>query len=246
MEKAEFLAAWDRFMVMGSEIFLGIGLLIFLYYEFKIAQIKDPKDKYDYVSTHEIRYFWYSFLAFIVAGCLFINSVATVQITSYLTWFIYVRLAVTGILGIVAYLFSNSTINVYYPRYLMKRLDKIRNKPRRSPEGNIMRKLSEEEEDAHLDQSMIAEEESAVHSVDYDVWIDDKTGYKKIEKYFDYLHTEECPDCGYFTLKIDREEIVTAPTMNEPGVVHKHYKCSFCGHRQLKEITIAKLSANVA
>jgi len=246
MEKAEFLAAWDRFMVMGGEIFLGIGLLIFFYYEIKILQIKDSKEKYDYVSTHEIRFFWYSFLAFVIAGCIFLNSVGTAQITTRYQWLIYVRVAVTGIIGIVAYLFSTTTVNVYYPRYLMKRLNRIRNKPRVSPAGNVMRKLSEEEEDAHLDESMIAEEASAVHSVDYDVWIDEKTGYKKIEKYFDYLHTEECDDCGFYTLKIDKEEIVTPPTINEPGLIHKHYKCSYCKHRAMKEVTIAKLSANVA
>lgn len=246
MDKATYLAAWDHYMILGSEIFLGIGLLIFLYYEFKLAQIKDPKKKYDYASTHEIRYFWFSMLAIIIAGCIFLNSVATSTITARYTWLIYVRVAITGIFGIVGYLFSNSTVNVYYPRYLMKRLDRIRNKPRISPEGNKMRKLSEEEEDAHLDETMIAEESSAVHSVDYDVWIDEKTGHKKIEKYFDYLHTEECPDCGYYTLKIDREEIIKPPTINDPGLIHKHYKCSFCGHRKLKEVTVAKLSANVA
>ncbi|MEQ8425740.1 MAG: hypothetical protein RIA63_13575 [Cyclobacteriaceae bacterium] len=246
MKNEVFLASWDRFMVIGSEVFLGIGILIFLYYEIKISQIKDPEEKYEYVSTHEGRFFWFSFLAFIIAGCLFINSVGTATVTKRYEWLIYVRLAITGIIGLIAYLFSNSTINVYYPRYLMRRLDKIRNKPRISPDGNTMRKLSEEEEDAHLDESMIAEEASAVHSVDYDVWIDEKTGFKKIEKYFDYLHTEECSSCGYFTLKIDSEEIIKAPGQNEQGVLHKHYKCSFCKHRELKEITIAALSANVA
>jgi len=246
MDKTTYLAAWDRYMILGSEIFLGIGLLIFLYYEVKVAQIKDPKEKYDYVSTHEIRYFWYAFLAVVIAACIFLNSVATETVASRYMWLIYVRLISTGILGILAYLFTNSVINVYYPRYLMKRLDRIRNKPRISPDGNKMRKLSEEEEDAHLDESMIAEEASAVHSVDYDVWIDEKTGHKKIEKYFDYLHTEECPDCGYYTLKIDIEEIVTPPTHSEAGALHKHYKCSFCGHRELKKVTIAALSSNVA
>ncbi len=246
MDKTTYLATWDRYMVLGSEILLGIGLVIFLFYELKVAQIKDPKEKYDYVSTHEIRYFWFAFLAVIIAGCIYLNSVATAQVTFRYQWLIYVRLAVTVIIGIVAFLFSNSVINIYYPKYLMKRLDRIRNKPRISPDGNKMRKLSEEEEDAHLDESMIAEEASAVHSVDYDVWIDEKTGYKKIEKYFDYLHTEECDECGYFTLKIDSEEIITPPTAVTTGLLHKHYLCSYCKNRELKEVTIAALSANVA
>ena len=52
---------------------------------------------------------------------------------------------------------------------------------------------------------MIAEEASDVHSADYDVWLDEKTGQKKIEKDFNYLHTEECANCGYYTFKIDNE-----------------------------------------
>ena len=246
MEKEAFLAEWDGYMVMGSEVFLGIGILIFLFYEIQVARIRELKDKYDYVSTHEIRYFWFSFLSILIAGCIYLNSVATATIAQRYEWLIYVRVAVTGIIAIVAYLFSNSTINIYYPRYLMKRLDRIRNKPRISPAGNKMRKLSEEEEDEHLEAYMIAEEASAVHSADYDVWLDEKTGHKKIEKYFEYMHTEECPDCGYFTLKIDREEIIKPPTQTESGILHKHYKCSFCKHRALKEVTIAELASNVA
>ena len=173
MDKATYLANWDHYMVLGSAVFLGIGLLIFLFYNFKVVQIKDLKERYDYVSTNEIRYFWYSLLAVVIAVCVFLNSVATATVASRYEWLIYVRLIVTGILGIIAYLFTNSTINIYYPRFLMKRLNRIRNTPRVSPDGNKMRKLSEEEEDAHLEEYMIAEEESSVHSVDYDVWIDE-------------------------------------------------------------------------
>ncbi len=246
MENETFLASWDRFMVTGSLVFAGIGIAIFLFYEIRVASIRDLKEKYDYVSTHEIRYLWFAFLALMIGGCIYLNSVWTATITMRYEWLIYVRLAFTVVIGIIGYLFSNSTVNIYYPRHVAKRLDRIRNKPRLSPEGNVMRKLSEEEEDEHLDANMIAEEASAVHSADYDVWLDEKTGHKKIEKYFDYLHTEECPNCGYYTFKIDREEIIKAPTTSESGLLHKHYKCSFCKHRGLKEVTIAELASNVA
>lgn len=62
-----------------------------------------------------------------------------------------------------------------------------------------MRKLNEEEEDAHLDAAQLAEE-AEIHSVDYDVWLDEKTGYKKIEKYDSYLHAEKCQECGFLPL----------------------------------------------
>ena len=108
-----------------------------------------------------------------------------------------------------------------------------------------MRKLSEAEEDVHLEAGQIAEEGSEVHSVDYDVWIDEKTGFKKVEKYFSYQHSIECPDCGYVTLRVHHEEVTTAPTETQTGLLTKHFRCSFCNFRTRKEIPLAKLADNV-
>jgi hypothetical protein len=47
-------------------------------------------------------------------------------------------------------------------------------------------------------------------------------------------------------MKILSEEIAQAPASNEPGILVKHYKCSYCGHREAKEVTIAALSHNIA
>ena len=62
-----------------------------------------------------------------------------------------------------------------------------------------MKLLSEEEEDVHLDEGMQAEEN--IFSVDYDVWIDEETGFTQIDKYAGHLHALECPECSYQTLK---------------------------------------------
>jgi hypothetical protein len=122
-------------------------------------------------------------------------------------------------------------------------LNKLRNTPRISPAGNTMRKLRESEEEHHLEDSMKAE--GKIHSIDYDVWIDEKTGFKKIEKYPAYQHVEECSECGYFTMKLDTEEIEQAPTFDREGLLLNHYKCTYCGHREQREIVVVKLSANV-
>jgi DNA-directed RNA polymerase subunit RPC12/RpoP len=106
-----------------------------------------------------------------------------------------------------------------------------------------MRKVHEHEEDAHLDASQITEQAN-VHSVDYDIWVDDKTGFKKIEKYDAYQHAIECSECGYVTMKIDSEEIETKPTTTEDGLLLKHYRCSYCKHREAREVVLAKLSDN--
>ena len=50
-----------------------------------------------------------------------------------------------------------------------------------------MRKLKESEEEAHLEASQFNEQKE-IHSVDYDVWLDEVTGYKKVEKYISFQH----------------------------------------------------------
>lgn len=239
----EFLDSWSNYMYLGMVAFIILGFLILGYHELRILMIKDFKEKYDYVNLHEIKYFWYAIIAFIVAAFMFFNTVATDMIhKSGMTWF-YVRLFITTSFAIIFYFIFFSAVRIYYPRFVEKRLRKLRNKPRVSSAGNPMRKLSEQEEDAHLETSMI--EEEMFHSVDYDVWIDDASGEKKIEKYFAYQHSEECPECGYFTFRIDREELEKAPTQNETGLFIKHFKCSYCSHREGREQVLARLSSNV-
>lgn len=239
-----FLGLWDQYMFIGSVVCIITGVLILLYHEYRVLKIKDLKEKYDYVNQHEIQYFWYAVIAFIAAAAVYANTIMTSKILNDgMRWF-YVRLFITACFGIIAYIVFFSLVRIYYPRLLERRLSRLRNTPRTTPEGNIMRKLTESEEDHHLEGELIAKGE--IHTIDYDVWIDDKTGYTKIEKYPAYQHAEECTECGYYTLKIDQEEIEQAPTANEEGVLLTHYECSYCGHREQREITVAKLSANIA
>jgi hypothetical protein len=238
-----FLESWNTFMFEGSIALIILGFLILLYHEVRLSMIKDYKEKYDYVNLNEIRFFWYAVMTFIAAAFLFTNTFASDLIDkSGMIWF-YVRLFITISFTVIGYFIAFSMIRIYYPSYVEKRLNKLRNKPRISPDGNAMRKLSEEEEDAHMEQSQIDEE--MYHAVDYDVWIDEKTGYKKIEKYLAYQHAEECPECGYYTLKITREELEKAPTMDESGLLIKHYACTYCRHREAREQTVTRLSQNV-
>jgi hypothetical protein len=244
METPSFLTSWDQYMMWATVGFIVIGILILLYHEFRVLQVKDYKEKYDYVNTHEIRYFWYAVVAFVIAVAFYANSLGTdIIISKGMRWF-YVRLFITASFLVIAYFIFYSLVRIYYPRYLEKRLTKLRNTPRISPAGNAMRKLHEHEEDAHLDASQIAEEAN-VHSVDYDVWLDDKTGFKKVEKYDAYLHAIECTECGYFTMKIHSEEIEKKPTVTEAGILIKHYRCSYCKHREAVEVVLAKFSDNV-
>ena len=97
--------------------------------------------------------------------------------------------------------------------------------PRRSS-GAQLRLLSEEEEDVHLAEGMRAEEN--VFSIDYDVWIDEKNGEVKIEKYPGHLQALKCNSCGFYTMKVVREEITRQPGKDVTGELIKHYQCYYC------------------
>lgn len=237
--------SFDRIDDLITYAAAAIGVLILLYHEYKLLAIKDYKEKYDYVNLHEIQYFWYAVVAFLVAAALYSNKMFTYFFNLDDTTKTLVRIFYTAAFFAIAYYLFSSLVRIMYPKVVEKRLQKIRNKPRVSPQGNIMRKLHEHEEDVHLEQSQIDEETSDIHSVDYDVWIDDKTGYKKVEKYMGYMHAEECSECGFFTMKIASEEIEKKPTIDEEGLLLKHYRCSYCKHREAREVVIGKLSSNV-
>ena len=63
MEETAFISQWDSRMEIGSMVCVVIGVLILLYHEFRVMQIKDYKEKYDYVNLNEVRFFWYAVLA---------------------------------------------------------------------------------------------------------------------------------------------------------------------------------------
>lgn len=44
---------------------------------------------------------------------------------------------------------------------------------------------------------------------------------------------------------IYKEEIEVQPTSTETGLLLKHYKCTYCNHREAKEVKLAKLADNV-
>jgi len=246
MEYTELAATWDFYMMIGASVFVGASLITFLYHEIKLLSIKEFHDRYNYVVLNEINFFVYAVKLSVAAVCFGSNMIMTEWIMRKGWDWTIGRFFLTVCVAVVFYVMLSSLIRIYYPSYMERRLNRLRNKPRISPAGNAMRKLSESEEDAHMEAYQIAEEESAVHSVDYDVWLDEKTGQKKIEKYFSYHHAIECPECGYVTMKIHNEEVTIQPTQTEPGELTKHYRCTFCNHRERSTVHLAKLSENVA
>lgn len=238
-----FLGLWNQIMFYSILASLALGVLALVIYEFNVLRIKDYKLKYDYVNLHEIKYFWFAMVFFLLAGAFAINSIGTDLIKEMGARWFYVRVFISLSFMVVAYFAVNSLLKILYPKKIARRLQKLRTAPRISPDGNVMRRLTEEEEDVHMEKSMIAEEE--VQVVDYDVWLDEKTGYKKIEKYIIHDQSIECPECGFYTLVISSEEVVKKPTEAESGIIIEHLECKYCSHKQKREISVSRLSANV-
>jgi len=227
------LPEWNRWGALIAYILGSIGIIVYLAHLTKLAITKEFKARYDYINRNEIKLMWVACLFIIAAGVIYFNTLFN-QTT--ILGFI-VRIFVSIMLGLVVGVIVQNILKFYYPFYVEKRLKRLRYTPRVSPKtGKAMKLLSEDEEDVYLDEGMQAEEDA--FSVDYDVWIDEESGYTKIEKYNGRLHALRCPECNYQTLKIVKEEIIKSPTESEEGELMKFYQCSYCGHKERKAFNI--------
>ena len=208
----------------------ALAVLVILGYMIRLATVGEAKDKYDFINRHEIKLLWIAAIVLIVGGCFFANA----NVEELNALWIVVRLFTTVSMGLIVGLIIQNLLKFYYPFFIEKRLRTLRYKPRLSPSGKPMKLLSEEEEDAYLDEGMQAEEN--VFSVDYDVWKDEETGYIKIERYAGHLHALQCPECNYQTFKVVKEEIIKAPTSTEEGELLKHFQCGYCGYKAKKTV----------
>lgn len=230
------LETWNMYGRMVAYILAGVSLVILLAHVVKLMATRDMKGKYDYINLYEIKVLWYAGVVLIVAAGSYSN---TFILESDVIWF-FVRIFVTVMVGLILGVVLSNVLRFYYPFYIEKRLKKLRYTPRISPKsGKAMKLLSEDEEDVYLDEGMQAEEN--VFSVDYDVWIDEDTGYTKIEKYSGHLHALRCPECNYQTFKVVREEILESPSDTKEGQLMKFFKCDYCEHKERKSFRIAKL-----
>jgi hypothetical protein len=201
------------------------GIVLYIVHKIKVASISDYKGKYDYLNTHEIRNYKLVFLCFGIAAMMVVNLYGKNKLNEMGVWFfvrVFMSIAGGTLVGYVAFL----VLDYYYPTILSRKLNKWRYMPRLSKSGAKMRLLSEEEEDVHLEEGMKAEEN--VFSIDYDVWVDEKSGEVKIEKYPGHLQALRCNSCSFFTMRVVREEISEQATDTTPGELIKHYQCTYC------------------
>lgn len=236
--ESPFLEAWHNTMIILAIVMFTSGILIYLYYKLRVSLISDYKEKHDFINTQEIKWFKIVLYTFGLGFAMIINLYGAGKVLEMGVWFfvrVFMSLAGTTIVGYVGGL----VLEYYYPTKLNKKLKKWRYMPRINPKtGNKMRLLSESEEDVHLDEGMIAEEN--VFSIDYDVWIDEKTGDVKIEKYDGHLIALQCGNCGFYTMKVVREEIIEHHDDGSPSELLKHYQCAYCKNLRATQFHVSK------
>lgn len=225
-QPSSFLVVWHLAMLIGAIALVVAGIGILIYHFLKVSGLKTPREKYEFVSRREIKNLELVFICFAVAVGFVINRYGMDKLNEMGVWF-FVRLFISVAGGTLVGYVSFLILEYYYPSRVDKKLRKWRYQPRVNPKtGNKMRLLAEHEEDVHLDAGMKAEED--VFSIDYDVWVDEQTNEVLIEKYQGHLTALECGNCGFYTLKVVREEITRQPTATEQGELIKHYECSYC------------------
>ena len=220
-----FLNFWHIAMIVGAAIMFLSGVVIYVVHKVKASAIKDYKHRYDYLNSKEIRNYKFVALCFALAVMMLINMYGMTKIDEMGVWFFvrfFISIAGGTLVGYVSYL----VLDYYYPTVLYKKLNKWRYTPRISSKGNKMRLLSEEEEDVHLEEGMQAEEKA--FSIDYDVWMDEESGEVKVEKYPGHLQATKCNNCGFYTMRVVKEEITQPVVGSAPGELIKHYQCSYC------------------
>ena len=236
--QSPFLEKWHYTMAVLAIIMFAAGIIVYLVYKLRVSLIRDYKEKHDFINANEIKRYKLVLYIFGLGVAMVINLYGAGRILEFGVWF-YVRLfmsfAGATLVGYVGALI----LEYYYPTKLSRKLNKWRYTPRINPKThNKMRLLSESEEDVHLDEGMQAEEN--VFSIDYDVWIDEKTGEVKIEKYDGHLIALRCGNCGYDTMKVVREEIIEYHDDGTPSELIKHYRCTYCKNVRATQFHISK------
>lgn len=243
-EQDAFLSTWYTAMKLLGIISFAVSLIIYLIHNIRVSMVKEFKDKYDFLIRNEVKWYRWStyFIAIGVAFLINLYGANEAGLNKVGVWFfvrIFFGIAGGTLIGYVSYL----VLEYYYPTKLNSKLKKWRYMPRVNPKsGHKMRLLSEEEEDVHLDEGRQAEE--SIFSIDYDVWLDEKTGDVKIEKYLGHLTALKCNNCGFFTMKVVKEEITQRYEDESPKELLKHYKCAYCKNIRATAFVISRKEAD--
>jgi len=230
--------------IIGASVLSFAGAIgFYIYHQVKVASIEDPKQKYDHIIATEIRHYKIVWIMISLAIGLLVNlygrnagGMSSVGVWFFVRVFFGIAAATT-----VGYI-STLLVQFYYPTILNRKLNRWRYEPRVNPAtGSKMKLLSEDLEDVHLDAGM--QEEEKVFSVDYDVWIDERTREVRIDKYPGNLTALKCNSCNFHTMKVEWEEIVEREADGSPRELVKHYRCSYCKKIRATQFKVSKKEA---
>jgi hypothetical protein len=238
---SSFMLFWYAAMKIGAVLLLVAAFLVYIVHKVRVSAISDLKEKHDFINLTEIR--WYKWIYYLIgmAVACGVNLYGEEKYTTIGVWF-FVRLFISICAATLVGYITSLLLDFYYPTILNFKLRKLRFEPRINPvTGNKMRLLSEDEEDVHLDEGMQAEEN--IFSIDYDVWIDEKTSDVKIDKYKGHLIALQCNNCGFYTMKVQREEIVERNEDGSPKELLKHYQCAYCKNVRATQFNISRKEA---
>ena len=228
---------WFEIILFTGWLCFVIALIIQLKYYLDLKRLARRAEKYRFATAEESRRLRKASYFFSVGVGLFFFYGASIWMGDIP---IFQYFFVAFFAGIIAYAVGFTCwaiLKYYYPFILEKRLTRIRFNPMYSPiNGKPLLLLSEEEENAHMTKEMLEEEHA--FSADYDIWLNANTGEKVIEKYDTHYHHLLCEACDFRTLKDINETVIKEPTDLAEGLLEKEYRCSYCGHKQTKQVTI--------
>lgn len=105
--------------------------------------------------------------------------------------------------------------------------------------GNMMKRLSENEEDEYLDT--VKQLEEKIGSVNYDVWLCSKCHNTMVFQYDKALSKyETCPSCSAKTYTKKYDTVIRPATSLRDGLMKTVYKCENCGYSGEKTSVIPK------
>lgn len=238
----EFIASWQESAELWSMFFLILAFLVFIFYITGFMVSKDRSKLYDYVSSHEIPAFMNLLIMISLSVTFFANSLLIGEFKTANNFELVIQSIGSLVIGGMFYYILRVLLKIYYPYFLAKHLKRIRFKPMKSSSGNQMKLLNEDEEDLHLTKEQLEHEE--IFAFDYDVWVDETTGEKIVEKY-DIHHTSLlCDECRFRTLREVKEVVDKMPTQTEGGELTKYYKCDYCDHKEQKKKHLSSLNEN--
>ena len=130
---------------------------------------------------------------------------------------------------------------IFFLLFYFPKLKRLRNTHAKCDKcGGKMHKLNEQEDDRFLTTAEQTEER--LNSVDYDVWLCDQCGNKKIYRYDSAVtHYSTCPSCKAKTYGLSNDRITRQATPFYPGVGERTYFCQHCHYKVVQPYEIPRI-----